>query len=618
MTPTTPGPATIPAVPDALTELRRFVETQIESAGLQTALRCEIRPRGEARDPARSVPVEETGSHALILTRDQNEQAVSNNVAGALARAWLQAFSTARREAPLLEELAINWESLQALYDLSADLQTDLTPDEVLHRIVERAAKSVAHGSALLLLEKQGGLEAAAWFNCPQPGIFSQHTGLVGRVLRDQSELVLNGRVRIASQTGIEGVWRNASIIALAGISMPQRGLFGVMALWSEDPRSNFNANLVRLLEAMGQQAALVVESERLRRTLRERELLEQELTIGSMIQKTLLFGESSRQGVDFDVNALTLPSQLVDGDFLDVYERDDGILEIQVGDVMGKGIPAALLGAATKAHLLRAEVETGDLNLTTADGQSRLEATVNRLGRTLTPHLLALDRFVTLCYAMIDPRHKVIRWVYCGHTSLIHYRAIDGTVACLKGDGLPLGVLTDEQYRESSCDLERGDVLLFYSDGVTESQNLVGDLFGEQRLMELVGRHGHEITAVLIEALRREVAQLSRRAPAAGRRSTNTEPHDRAAKHTQRTAAVLCLVEGTVRRRGTLVRRGDRDAASVGANRSGHQHHSPRLRQCGRAVAHAAGFSAPPLFDFRLRRRWQTVGSGRCSPTCL
>lgn len=495
-----------PAMPPPvqLGHLQSFLLNRAAAAGLASQVLIEIYPHSDI--PPGCLWLDSAGESSLVLHLAPNATLPPSAVP-ALASAWKDLHEAEKRELLLLEELAVDWESLQALYDLSADLQSDLSHTEMLRRILERATAPVRDSSAILLLERSGTLVPFSWFNTQAPGEFSSANGLTGRVVREQHAIVLNDPARIRAVAGLEPSWADAASVALAPITTPQRGLFGIIALWSRHPESSFNSHLVRLLEALGQQAALIVESDRLGRTLRESERLKQEIQIGSLIQQTLLIGEPPRHHPFFDIATMNMPSQTVDGDFMDMFQRCDDGLEVLVGDVMGKGIPAALIGAATKGQVLRAIAETGHA---VAAGAVSLDGIINRAAARMTPHLQAIDRFVTLNFALVDPQRNTVQWVDCGHTATLHYHAASAGATQMKGDGLPMGVLESEIYSESSEPFEPGDTLLFYSDGVTEASDATGDMFGEERLAAVLIEHAPHGAAAVLDAVRRNVIEFS------------------------------------------------------------------------------------------------------------
>lgn len=234
----------------------------------------------------------------------------------------------------------------------------------------------------------------------------------------------------------------------------------------------------------------------------------EREIETGFRIQQTLLLDQPPVDVPGLRVAALTIPSQRIDGDFYIFLRHSDESLDVIVGDVMGKGIPAALLGAATKSHFLRA---LSDLMVLSKDSKLPEPKEIVMLAHAeLVRHLIDLDSFVTLCYARLDMSKCSLDLVDCGHTGIVHLHGKTGLHEILHGDNLPLGVREGEIYDQISVPFEPGDLFLFYSDGITEARSPTGELFGPQRLEEYVVSNGELEPASLVEAIRQAVATFT------------------------------------------------------------------------------------------------------------
>jgi len=268
----------------------------------------------------------------------------------------------------------------------------------------------------------------------------------------------------------------------------------------------------VPVLGADGKPKYLVGISEDITERKRAQEELararEQEVEIGFKIQQTLLLDQPPREVPGVRVAALTIPSQRIDGDFYDFFKHREDCLDVIVGDVMGKGIPAALLGAATKSHFLQALSRL--LSLAAPGTLPQPKDIVTLAHSEVARQLIDLESFVTVCYARFDLENRTVDFVDCGHTTTIHYRAKNRTCAMLQGENLPLGVIEREIYEQVRVELEAGDVLLFYSDGLTETRNGDGELFGIERLAECVRANGHLEPEALIDRIRQAAVTFS------------------------------------------------------------------------------------------------------------
>ena len=225
------------------------------------------------------------------------------------------------------------------------------------------------------------------------------------------------------------------------------------------------------------------------------------EVGIAAGIQQTLLQGEIDPLLTgEWDAAALVVPSQHVGGDFFDFFHHGSTCFDLVVGDVMGKGVPAALLGAAAKTRLVRAMAGLK------GTGLPEPEEIIAQFHKLMTPQLQDLKSFVTLCYARFDLTRQQLSFVDCGHTPILHYRSAAGDCAALKGENLPVGIMASEEYRQFTTAFGPGDRFLFYSDGVTEAQDPTEGYYGDKRLTGLLCQNAGRTPHELIERLRADV----------------------------------------------------------------------------------------------------------------
>jgi sigma-B regulation protein RsbU (phosphoserine phosphatase) len=171
------------------------------------------------------------------------------------------------------------------------------------------------------------------------------------------------------------------------------------------------------------------------------------------------------------------------------------------VADVMGKGIPAALVAAATKSNFLEALC-----HLTAMNRGARLpepKEIVTLAHADMVRQLIDLESFVTLSYARFDLHRCVVDLVDCGHTGMMIVRARTGLCETLHGSNLPLGIREGEIFDQIAVPFEPGDLFLFYSDGITEMRNPAGELYGADRLAECVRMNRVLEPRALVDAVR-------------------------------------------------------------------------------------------------------------------
>jgi sigma-B regulation protein RsbU (phosphoserine phosphatase) len=235
----------------------------------------------------------------------------------------------------------------------------------------------------------------------------------------------------------------------------------------------------------------------------------EREVEVGTRIQQTLLVRQVPTHIPGVSIGARSLASQRIDGDFWDFFVYDRQRFDVLVGDVMGKGVPAALLAAASKSHFQHAVRRLG-LSLHEYGRLPEPAEIVGAVHSLVTKELVGLDTFVTLCYAGFDLDRMRLEFVDGGHTRTIHYRRSSGDCELLEGNNLPLGVDEWEVYQQKSISFSAGDVFFFYSDGVTEARTEDGALFGVERLVDLVKGISHLDAWEIVERIYSTVTGLT------------------------------------------------------------------------------------------------------------
>ncbi|HEY7190032.1 MAG TPA: SpoIIE family protein phosphatase [Vicinamibacterales bacterium] len=211
----------------------------------------------------------------------------------------------------------------------------------------------------------------------------------------------------------------------------------------------------------------------------------DREAKIGFRIQQMLLLTQPPTDVPGLRIAALTIPSQRIDGDFYDFFKHEGRCLDVMVADVMGKGIPAALVAAATKSNFLEALCH---LTALSRSGQLPEPKEIVTLAHAdMVRQLIDLESFVTLSYARFDLSSRQLHLVDCGHTGTMVVRAATGACEIVHGDNLPLGIREGEIFDQVTVTFEPGDLFLFYSDGITEMRSPTGELYGADRLSECV-----------------------------------------------------------------------------------------------------------------------------------
>jgi sigma-B regulation protein RsbU (phosphoserine phosphatase) len=200
-------------------------------------------------------------------------------------------------------------------------------------------------------------------------------------------------------------------------------------------------------------------------------------------------------------LTAMWTPALGIGGDCYDALRFSDSRIALSIADVVGKGLPAALLMSNLQAAV-RAFA-------TAAAEPHDVCASVNRL----LCRNIAVGKFVTFCYAVVDTRQRTLVYANAGHFPPVLMRA-DGRVDRLKTTGLVLGVANDWSYKTGMLDLYPGDRLVLYTDGITEAMSPAGDEFGDARLVETIRAHRHTSAEPLARAVHDAVTEWTGGAP--------------------------------------------------------------------------------------------------------
>ena len=264
-----------------------------------------------------------------------------------------------------------------------------------------------------------------------------------------------------------------------------------------------FTKEDLSLLTVMANIAAIRIEHARLAEVEQAEQMMAKELQQAYDIQRGLL-PEKAPDVPGLDLAGYNAPCRGVGGDYYDFIQCVDGRVALLVADVAGKGMPAALLMSNLQA---RAQV--------LFDDPTGLAALVGRLNRVLKTNIPG-NRFITFFIGVIDPANGDMTYVNAGHNPpLLMHR--DGGLERLETTGTILGILPKAEYEEKTCCLHEGDVVVLFSDGVTEaSRPDVDEEFGEERLAGILSELSDQPAKTIVEAIQQRLQTFTAGAPPA------------------------------------------------------------------------------------------------------
>jgi sigma-B regulation protein RsbU (phosphoserine phosphatase) len=262
--------------------------------------------------------------------------------------------------------------------------------------------------------------------------------------------------------------------------------LIGILAIFNKRENSTFSEDDKRLVSIIAAQSGQVLENARLYEQERSLLVVQEQIRLASRIQTDLL-PKQAPAIAGYDIAGRTIPAQMVGGDYFDFIPIDDHRLAICLGDVSGKGLPASLLMANLQATL-RAQSMTNE----TAKG------CIVR-SNSLLYQSTSDEKFATLFYGILDSHSHELLFCNAGHDPPFLIRS-SGETRRLKTGGIVLSMMDSFPYDEEVVSLAPGDVLVLYSDGITESMNANEEMYGEDTLSAILHESCHLPAGDIIE----------------------------------------------------------------------------------------------------------------------
>jgi sigma-B regulation protein RsbU (phosphoserine phosphatase) len=372
-------------------------------------------------------------------------------------------------------------DELAALNQIASAINALMSVEKITKIIVDRCVKRVqATQGAVFLLEEQEEQKDkfktfVREFSQSADHIpFHLNESLSGWMIKNKTILISNNadgderfRGMNLADLGIHSI--------LAAPLLSRNRLIGSLAVFNKKNTDGFNENDKRFLGIVGSQTAKVIENARLREQEQKLVAIQEEIKVAQSIQRGFL----PDKGVELtscEACGFNTPAKEVGGDYYDIVTLSGDRLFLSLGDVSGKGMPAALLMANAQAVLRSQLLDTEEVPLV------KLARSLNHLICQFTPP----EQFITAFFGLYDAANKKLRFINAGHEPPIIVRR-NSTIETLTNADLIIGVMPDYTYNEFSTILEKGDFLFVYTDGVTEAFNEKDEEYGEERLLKFL-----------------------------------------------------------------------------------------------------------------------------------
>lgn len=304
-------------------------------------------------------------------------------------------------------------------------------------------------------------------------------TGIVGHVAETR-QLDITPDVkrdkRHYRQIDEQSGFQTRSMVSVPLISKDE--LFGVIQVINKRDGEHFNQDDINLLKALSNGAAVAIQNAKYAQRLLEEERIRSELRIAYKIQQGILPDPfPGHPAIHFE--AMNEPAKDVGGDFYDYFQVSEREFVFVIGDVCGKGVPAAIFMASTRS-IIKSQALTNPHPSSVIPIANRLIAEDARPGM-----------FVTVFYGLYNTETRILHYLNAGHTLSIIYCAVTSSCALLSNTNFPVGLIADANFKDEKIRLEKGDKLVLYTDGITEAENTDKEQFGAERLVNVMLEHG-------------------------------------------------------------------------------------------------------------------------------
>lgn len=363
------------------------------------------------------------------------------------------------------------------LQTLSHDILTMLDIQKLREKIVNTLTEAMILESVHLVLEDRDGNFSTEVFDNLEPKLIKFHSN------NEFIQLMQSIRepigideicIKISNEVEIE---RLKSISAYLIIPLHHRGeLEGILSLGKKLTNTSFSSEDGTLLNLLSGQIAIAIENSKLYQEKLEKQRIERDISLAREIQRMLL-PQLFPKDVFYEISAINIPSKEVGGDYYDFIRPETSKIGIAIGDIAGKGIPASLLMSNLQAAFRASASQISDPALVMSQVNSQIT-------RTTSP-----EKYATFFYGIFDESNYIFTYANAGHNFPI-LRLLSGECRFLRESGLVIGIDEHTHYEPHQLQLQSGELLVFYTDGITEALSSDEREFGEERLLRIIQQY--------------------------------------------------------------------------------------------------------------------------------
>jgi serine phosphatase RsbU (regulator of sigma subunit) len=370
-------------------------------------------------------------------------------------------------------------EKAEQIYQLTTLVAGRFSLQEVLDGLAEAAVRitNTKACSIRLLDEEDADLKMRSTYGLSEEyrnkGVVSKNDTVIKAAFAGQAVVIddmrVDDRVKYKQASIKEGIVSQLTVAMIF-----RNRAIGVLRLYSPRPK-RFDDEDISLARAVANQSAVAITNARLYAEALEGARIAEQMRLAGVIQRRMI-PQSAPAIAALDIAAKYIPCFDVGGDFYDFLKISPSCIAIAIADVIGKGIPAALMTSQFRGAL-RAYADAAGIG-------DNIKSIVNKLNAA-TCRMCENGEFISLFYAVIDTGNQTITYCSCGHEPTLLIR--DGKISQLQAGGLVLGVDINAEYQIETVKLEQDDFLLFYTDGLVDAADFDGRFWGMDGLLEAV-----------------------------------------------------------------------------------------------------------------------------------
>ena len=376
-------------------------------------------------------------------------------------------------------------QELQTLFELGKELNSTLDHETIVRQFGYALMGQMMVGRFLIYLNSDDSLKI--YHN---KGFSNEHVESIDpclKELEDLNEIMLVQK----KKDKLNDLLSKAEIAAVIPLSIQGENK-GVLCIEEKRGTKQFSDDDLQLLHTMGGQVIISLENARLFKESIERQRLQEELNIAREIQQGLLASDFNVSD-GWKIFGKNVPSLEVGGDYYDVIKLDNGNIALAIADVSGKGAGASLLMSNLQASL-RALINV----------EPNLDSMVARINNILYQNTSA-DKYITFFVGILDPDKRTFTYCNAGHNPPLQFSQ-NGNVTELQEGGLIIGMMGEANYEIGEVVLDEGDIIVMYTDGITEAENEKDEEYGEESLKNHVKRNLKSSPEELINSIVEEV----------------------------------------------------------------------------------------------------------------